>query len=115
MNQTCKPFWNTFNLINNRNSCYNKTYYAKAADFGIARIAENYPTAVINGEKKLHNLLSDGLLGMEDTDERISSNHKYLFGTDKNSSTYSSKAKSSFSSGNTLSSLTASGETARKP
>ena len=78
MNQTCKPFWNTFNLINNRNSCYNKTYYAKAADFGIARIAENYPTAVINGEKTLHNLLSDGLLGMEDTDERISSNHKYL-------------------------------------
>lgn len=66
-------------------------------------------------KKTLHNLLSDGLLGMEDTDERISSNHKYLFGTDKNSSTYSSKAKSSFSSGNTLSSLTASGETARKP
>lgn len=66
-------------------------------------------------QKTLHNLLSDGLLGMEDTDERISSNHKYLFGTDKNSSTYSSKAKSSFSSGNTLSSLTASGETARKP
>lgn len=70
---------------------------------------------LINREKTLHNLLPDGLLGMEDTDERISSNHKYLFGTDKNSSTYSSKAKSSFSSGNTLSSLTASGETARKP
>ena len=35
-----------------------------------ARIAENYPTAVINGEKTLHNLLPDGLLGMEDTDER---------------------------------------------
>ena len=34
-------------------------------------------------QKTLHNLLSDGLLGMEDTDERISSNHKYLFGTDK--------------------------------
>ena len=43
------------------------------------------------------------------------SNHKYLFGTDKNSSTYSSKAKSSSSSGNTLSSLTASGKTDRKP
>lgn len=35
-----------------------------------ARIAENSPTAVINGEKTLHNLLPDGLPGMEDTDER---------------------------------------------
>mgnify|MGYP003284183296 FL=1 len=35
-----------------------------------ARIAEKYPTAVKNAQKTLHNLLPDGLPGLEDTDER---------------------------------------------
>lgn len=44
--------------------------YSKGDYSSTARIAENYPTAVINAEKTVHNLLSDGLPGMEDTDER---------------------------------------------
>lgn len=35
-----------------------------------ARIAEKYPTAVKNAQKTPHNLLPDGLPGLEDTDER---------------------------------------------
>lgn len=35
-----------------------------------ARIAEKYPAAVKNAQKTLHNLLPDGLPGLEDTDER---------------------------------------------
>lgn len=47
-----------------------ETDYFKGDYSTIARIAENYPVAVANGEKTLHNLLPDGLPGMEDTDER---------------------------------------------
>ena len=35
-----------------------------------ARIAQNYPKAVENAEKTLKNLLSQGLPGLDDTDER---------------------------------------------
>lgn len=35
-----------------------------------AKIAEQYPTAVVNAGKMLKNLLSDGLPGLDDTDER---------------------------------------------
>lgn len=35
-----------------------------------ARIARNYPTAVVNAKKTVSNLLQDGLPGLEDTDER---------------------------------------------
>ena len=44
--------------------------YFKGDYESTARIAEHYPTAVINAEKTLHNLLSDGLPGLEDTDKR---------------------------------------------
>ena len=44
--------------------------YAKGDYTVTARIAENYPTAVTNAEKTVRNLLSDGLPGLEDTDER---------------------------------------------
>lgn len=44
--------------------------YAKGDYAATARIAEHYPTAVANAEKVLHNLLSSGLPGLEDTDER---------------------------------------------
>lgn len=44
--------------------------YEKGNYEATARIAEKYPTAVKNAEKTLYNLLSDGLLGLEDTDER---------------------------------------------
>ena len=44
--------------------------YVKGDYESTARIAEHYPTAVKNAEKTLHNLLSDGLPGLEDTDER---------------------------------------------
>lgn len=35
-----------------------------------AKIAQNYPTAVVNAERTVSNLLSQGLPGLEDTDER---------------------------------------------
>lgn len=44
--------------------------YVKGDYESTARIAEHYPAAVKNAEKTLHNLLSDGLPGLEDTDER---------------------------------------------
>lgn len=44
--------------------------YVKGDYGSTARIAEHYPTAVKNAEKVMHNLLSDGLPGLEDTDER---------------------------------------------
>ncbi|MGN0159211.1 MAG: hypothetical protein ACI39W_08760 [Brotaphodocola sp.] len=44
--------------------------YVKGDYTVTARIAENYPTAVINAEKAVKNLLFDGLPGLEDTDER---------------------------------------------
>lgn len=44
--------------------------YEKGDYSSTARIAERYPTAIKNAEKTLHNLLQDGLPGLEDTDER---------------------------------------------
>ena len=44
--------------------------YEKGDYPSTARIAENYHTAVKNAEKTLHNLISDGLPCLEDTDER---------------------------------------------
>ena len=44
--------------------------YLKGDYDSTARIAMNYPNAVVNAEKTVHNLLSEGLPGMEDTDER---------------------------------------------
>lgn len=36
----------------------------------ISRIAENYPTAVVNARKTVNNLLSQGLPGLDNTDKR---------------------------------------------
>lgn len=44
--------------------------YSKGNYAATARIAENYPTAVVNAESTIHLLLSDGLPGLDDTDER---------------------------------------------
>lgn len=44
--------------------------YFKGDYISTARIAAQYPTAVINAEKTVSNLLADGLPGMDDTDER---------------------------------------------
>ena len=44
--------------------------YVKGDYEATARIAERYPIAVEHAEKILCNLLSDGLPGLEDTDER---------------------------------------------
>ena len=44
--------------------------YVKGDYAATAHIAENYPKAVINAEKTVRNLLSDGLPSLEDTDER---------------------------------------------
>lgn len=44
--------------------------YEKGDYSSTARIAERYPTAVRNAQKTLHNLLEDGLPGVDDTDER---------------------------------------------
>ena len=44
--------------------------YFKGDYTSTAHIAAHYPTAVINAEKTVRNLLADGLPGMEDTDER---------------------------------------------
>ena len=51
--------------------------YVKGDYTVTARIAEHYPTAVINAEKTVRNLLSDGLPGLEDTDERNQWLHTY--------------------------------------
>lgn len=44
--------------------------YSKGNQQAIFKIAQNYPIAVINAEKTVKNLLSDGLPGMEDSDLR---------------------------------------------
>lgn len=44
--------------------------YKKGDFLSTARIAENFPTATTNAKWTLDNLLSDGLPGIEDTDER---------------------------------------------
>lgn len=44
--------------------------YIKGDYASTANIAQQYPTAVKNARKVLQNLLSDGLPGLEDTDER---------------------------------------------
>lgn len=44
--------------------------YSKGNQQSTFKIAENYPTAVINSEKTVGNLLQDGLPGLEDTDAR---------------------------------------------
>lgn len=44
--------------------------YSKGNYAATAHIAENYPTAVVNATKVVQDLLSDGLPGLEDTDER---------------------------------------------
>ena len=44
--------------------------YEKGDYASTARIAERYPTAIKNAEKTLRNLISDGLPGLEDTDDR---------------------------------------------
>ena len=45
-------------------------YYYKGSKDITGRIAQNYPTAVVNGRKTVYNLLPEGLPGLEDTDER---------------------------------------------
>ena len=44
--------------------------YEKGDYDSTARIAENYPTAVVNAAQTVKNLLSEGLPGLEDSDER---------------------------------------------
>lgn len=44
--------------------------YKKGDYPSTARIAENYPTAIIHAKSTMHNLLPEGLPGLEDTDER---------------------------------------------
>lgn len=44
--------------------------YSKGDYPSTSRIAVNYPTAVVNAEKTIHNLLPEGLPGVEDTDDR---------------------------------------------
>ena len=44
--------------------------YEKGNETVTARIAERYPTAMDNARKIMSNLLSEGLPGLEDTDER---------------------------------------------
>lgn len=44
--------------------------YKKDDMDAISRIAENYPTAVENARKTVNNLLSQGLPGLDNTDER---------------------------------------------
>lgn len=44
--------------------------YFKGDYVTTARIASKYKTAVVNAEKTVHNLLAEGLPGMEDSDER---------------------------------------------
>ena len=44
--------------------------YQKGDTAATAKIAQNYPTAVIHSKQTVLNLLSQGLPGLEDTDER---------------------------------------------
>ena len=44
--------------------------YRKGDAAVTAKIAQNYPTAVINARQTVSNLLQQGLPGLEDTDER---------------------------------------------
>lgn len=44
--------------------------YKKGDYDSTAKIATNYPTAVVNSAKTLYNLLPEGLPGLEDNDER---------------------------------------------
>ncbi len=44
--------------------------YRKGDTVATAKIAQNYPTAVINARQTVSNLLQQGLPGLEDTDER---------------------------------------------
>ena len=44
--------------------------YSKGNQQATFKIAQNYPTAVINSEKTVKNLLPDGLPGLEDSDAR---------------------------------------------
>ena len=53
------------NEVTEKESTYKKGDYPSTA-----KIAENFPTAAANAKWTLDNLLSDGLPGVEDTDER---------------------------------------------
>lgn len=53
------------NEVTEKESTYKKGDYPSTA-----KIAENFPTATANAKWTLDNLLSDGLPGVEDTDER---------------------------------------------
>lgn len=44
--------------------------YSKGNQQTTFKIAQNYPTAIINSEKTVKNLLADGLPGLEDSDAR---------------------------------------------
>ena len=48
----------------------NEPHYKKGDYDSTARIAANYPTAVVNAAQTVKNLLPEGLPGLEDTDER---------------------------------------------
>lgn len=50
--------------------CKREPLYEKGDYDSTARIAANYPTAVVNASQTVKNLLSQGLPGIEDTDER---------------------------------------------
>ena len=45
-------------------------HYKKGDYDSTARIAANFPTAVVNAAQTVKNLLPEGLPGLEDTDER---------------------------------------------
>lgn len=47
-----------------------ETTYKKGDMDAISRIAENYPTAVMNARKTVNSLLSQGIPRLDDTDER---------------------------------------------
>lgn len=57
--------------------------YKKGDYSSTSKIAEKYPTAVKNAKKTVYNLLSEGLPGLDDTDER----NEWLY---KNCKTFSS-------------------------
>ncbi len=50
-------------------------YYQKGDSASTERIASRYPTAIENAEKTVRNLLSEGMPGLDDTDER----NKWLY------------------------------------
>ena len=47
-----------------------EAYYQKGNGAVTAKIAQHYPTAVVNARETVSNLLQEGLPGLEDTDER---------------------------------------------